>query len=79
MEFKTIPYEEASILNKIDFEKNCISSIHKPKHEIDPFLEILGLRSIDEDGCYYDSDKRMSLLAIVDEQKYLLAKIKYGI
>ncbi len=42
-------------------------------------LNEFGLKSIGIDGCWYDSKHKTALLIVIDEKKWLLAKIKYGL
>jgi hypothetical protein len=69
---KMISFEEAEKLDKLDNEK--VFPV-KNFREV-PFL--LGLRSIDP-PYWYDLLHIKSCLEIVDEKKWLIAKIKYGI
>jgi hypothetical protein len=68
---KTLSFEEAERLDELDTKKVFPVDFKK-------LLPLLGLRTIDP-PFWYDRYKKESYLRIVDEKKWLLAKIKYGI
>ena len=66
-----LSYEEARKLDDLWYnvlEQEC--------EEI--LLERVGLRAVDP-CAWFDSNANISLLEIIDEKRWLLAKIKYGI
>ena len=72
MESKILSIQQVEILDQLEDKK-----FFPTKHfnEVPP---LLGLRSIDP-PYWYDRCKLVSYLEIVDEKKWFLAKIKYGI
>ena len=70
---KLIPYSDAKKILELQERGSWIAGHWKK------VTYKIGLRSTHYEGCWCNSTDKVSYLEIVDEKKYLLAKLKYGI
>lgn len=71
-----LPYEQASALSDIFVAKYRADSIDIDKINL---IEECGLLSKTTQNYYIDSKNKVSHLYVIDNKKWMMAKIKYGI
>ena len=75
MDYDLISYAETIRMRDLYFD----GSFEELATDWRKIPEFIGLKSIDEELYWSKSEERISLLRIINKEKYLWAKLKYGI